>query len=301
MGCSDSATAPKLAPRQQRVPVEACYQTDLDLRKLKASSVRNLATCLNGTEGAIQPYVDFLEKSISDDDLKVLLDVYNKHLVKESRFRKVFDFIDLMNKQRLSDDFYKNISYLTQTRSLQTLLPVLAVIYQAEESGERPIDAINEYLRVFIEREEINGAMISLAKLIGSGRSRWATYMGARFFNNYPNTVDKVVDDVSEGIYQSIQSNGWQEFLLLLTDPIVHPVILRMLEEDKGVAKYGAFLKELFRKKNQVSSFQSLITLSRAANAPTPCWEDEALSENLFGAIFDKVANISEQADSTLR
>ncbi len=288
-GCSKDASAPKLAPRQQRVPVEACYKTDLDLRQLKTSSVRNLITCLNGNEGAIQPYADFLEKSVSDKDLKVLLDIYNKHLVKESRFRKVFDFLDLINKQGMSQDFYKDISYLTQVRSLQTLLPVLAILYQAEESGDRPIDAISEYLRVFIEKEEINRALVSIAKLMGSGRSRWATYMAVTLSSTYPNGVDVVVDDISDGIYQSIQTNGWQEFLLLVTDPILHPIVLQILKNEDGVAKYGSFLKRIYKNENNSNAFESLVELSRGASAPTECWDANVTANDLFGTIFDKL------------
>ncbi|MCB0348819.1 MAG: hypothetical protein KDD37_08280, partial [Bdellovibrionales bacterium] len=272
------------------MPVEACYKTDLDLRKLKASSVRNLVECLNGNEGAIQPYADFMQKSVTDEDLKVLLDIYNKHLVKESRFRKVFDFIDRLNKQGLSEDFYRDISYLAQTRSLQTMLPVLSVLYQQEDSGGRPIDAINEYLRVFIEKEEINRALISAANLLGSGRSRWATHMAATVATNYPNAVDTVVDDISDGIYQSIQTNGWQEFLLLATDPIVHPIMLQLLESEDGITKYGAFLKRIFKPEGNKNPFESLVELSRGASAPTQCWEDSVTADNLFDVVFDKLA-----------
>ena len=300
--CSSDVSPPKLN-RPLGIPYEACNNSDLDLRHLTESAVRNFIDCINGPMGQVQAYKDFLDE-LSSKELEVLLRVYNTHMVNEARFKKGLSLYNKMLRGGEFDQMMQAFASMNDYGVLQKLIPLFKNLYGTNGGTTDPaVEALNQFLVKLIDRDKFTEGAFTVAKFMDNGRSRLITRLltSGSFLTDYDS--DRIVDELSNAFYFGVQTGGFKEISILLYDPINY----RLFQDAKnqtpgGTAGINAYLEYLALNSQTGSQLTDLVKLTRATNRSAQCFSQsgkEQQIDNLFAFGFEEVArrNLRSQED----
>lgn len=122
----------------------SCSNLQINTDVLSVTDLRLLADCLNGKEGRLAPF-KAINDSMTDDQLQVLVDVYNQDFRSNShQFNQALDLMLFADRQGLIQQFSEGLSQLIQTNWLQTLSPLAAKLLQKDTFQ-------NEYRELFLK------------------------------------------------------------------------------------------------------------------------------------------------------
>jgi hypothetical protein len=291
--CSSDVSPPKLN-RPLGIPYEACNNSDLDLRHLTESAVRNFIDCINGPMGQVQAYKNFLDE-LSSKELEVLLRVYNTHMVNEARFKKGLSLYHKMLRGGEFDQMMQAFASMNDYGVLQKLIPLFKNLYGTNGGTTDPaVEALNQFLVKLIDRDQFTEGAFTVAKFMDNGRSRLITKLLTRgsFLSDY--NSDRIVDELSNAFYFGVQTGGFKEISILLYDPMNY----RLFQDAKrqspgGTAGINAYLEYLALNSQTGPQLTDLVKLTRATNRSAQCFTQsgkEQQIDNLFAFGFEEVA-----------
>lgn len=290
--CSNDVKAPTLN-RPQDTPYAACTEVNLDLQKLTESSVRTFVDCLNGTEGRIQAYKDLLD-ALDAEEIKVLLHIYNTHMVDQARFKKALELYNQMLIDGQFDKMMRAFAAMADTGVLRNIIPLFKNLYGTEDGLSDPaIESLNQFLVKLIERDQLNDSIITLAKFMDNGRSHLITKMIS--MGSYLPGYDrkKIVEDLSNAIYYGIQTGGFKEIAILLYDPTNFQMFKDVMAQSPGgLAGINSYFEYLSLNSTRSSQLTDLSQLTRATNVSADCFTnsgDPQRIDNLFHLGFEEV------------
>ena len=282
IACNPKVQAPQLN-RAQQIAIDSCAGVGIDLRQLTKQSVRSFVDCINGSDGRAQAYQDLLH-AMPDADLEVLLQIYNRHMVHEGRFKKALQVYDQMQARGYLPQFLSAFAALIEAGVHRDLLPLLKDLYAAEGLQQRPaIEALNQLITSSIRKDDWTPLLLSLARFMDSGRARFLVRQMALADAMRPGySSDRLVEDFSNALYYGIQSGGFKELSILLYDPVNLPMFRHMFTQTEGgLAGLNAYLEYLSSDANQNSLLQQLSTLTRALDQGMSCFASSGQSQNL--------------------
>ena len=274
--------------------LEFCSEVDIDLRKLSTQAVRSFVDCLNGDENRVAAYKLFLDET-SEEDLETLLGVYNRHMVNEARFKKALELYNHMQVSGNFDKFMRAFAALAEYDILQDFLPLLKELYEIDDATSEPaILALNDFIIQLILDDDLEGAVFALTKFLDSGRARLlAKLLAVNSGSVVGMDSDKVVDDFANAIYYGIQTGGFNEFSLILYDPVNYQLLKDLFTfTPGGLAGINSYLEYLSIDEDSGNRLNQLTKLTRATNRSVMCFEKsgEAIQiDNLFKLGFEEL------------
>lgn len=290
--CNPEVKAPVLN-RPQDTPYAACTNTNLDLRKLTEDSVRSFVDCLNGTEGRIQAYKDLVDE-LEADELKVLLHIYNTHMVNEARFKKGLELYHKMLIGGQFDSMMSAFAAMSDAGVLRTLLPLFKNLYATQEGKSDPaIESLNKFIVKLIERDQFNDSLITLAKLMDNGRINLVTKFIS--MGSYLPGFDskKIVEDLSNALYYGIETGGFKEISILMYDPTNYQMFKDVIAiTPGGLPGVNSYFEYLALNSVSGDLLSDLSQLTRATNVSADCFTqsgDPQRLDNLFVLGFEEV------------
>ncbi|MEC9283746.1 MAG: hypothetical protein VX642_13625 [Bdellovibrionota bacterium] len=274
--------------------LEFCSEVDIDLRNLSTTAVRAFVDCLNGDEERVAAYKLFLDET-SEEDLEILLSIYNRHMVNESRFKKALELYNHMQVSGNFDKFMQAFATLAEYDILQDFLPLLKELYEISDATAEPaILALNDFIIQLIIEDDLEGAIFSFTKFLDSGRARLlAKLLAVNGSSLIGMDSDKIIDDFANAIYYGIQTGGFNEFSLILYDPVNYQLLKDLFAfTPGGLAGINSYLEYLSIDQDSENRLDQLTKLTRATNRPVKCFENSGefiQIDNLFKLGFEEL------------
>jgi hypothetical protein len=185
-----------------------------------------MLNCLNGPNNALGPYRDAVDK-MSDDDLGLALEIFNKHFFSNSERRnQVFDLIRKLHQTGELKAFLNSIAATSD--SFVTLAPLLA---EAFESDRAHFDNFASYFLTTVDQNKVTPILMAVANYFGGSHSQtFASLLSLPPPQVHPLNLDQTVDLVADILNSSLEDGSltrllraWQDPSLLLSS-LAHPL-----------------------------------------------------------------------------
>lgn len=281
LSCSPKNEAPTFNNPYGEIDTQACRQANLNLQTLDPEGVRGLATCLNGTNNAIKPFKDFLDH-IETSDLEVLLSIYNKHVTGEAlRLNKILDVVDRMRSKGFFKPFMRDLQVLTETGTLQALLPVVSRLMESENKKQdvnQNIKILSRFMASAIEKNLIGPTIVAAADVFGGLRARVLAILLSEANPNSIYSSEQIVDMFSKILLSSFDDNTFHAALTHSTDPKFLQVFRANSEKTiEDFSDLFTFLPEINNSMVTAKGnrMERLTRVVRGADRPMKCYKKD--------------------------
>jgi len=170
-GCSSQVEPPSINNNAFRtIDYELCRNASFEFKNQTPKRLRTLFECVNGEDHIIQPYVDLIN-SISDDDLKVYIESFDRHL--SPYLNQAVDVMNRMQERGLLRELSHNISIAVDSGLVSSAVELWRKIYGENENLSPDAMKFQEFVSELIERDRLRGALRSWAGLFDNSNT-WA-------------------------------------------------------------------------------------------------------------------------------
>lgn len=229
-GCTTSVEPPGSSSNAFRtINYNLCKEASFKFKKQTPKSLRSLIECVNGQDGVIQPYLDFVNAT-SDEDLKVYIDSFDEHF--SPYLNQALDLMNRMQDRGLLRELSKNISVIVESGMARSGLELWRKSYGNNGEISDEALAFNSFLRELIETDQLKGALRGWAGLFDNSNAWALAYLLSRQTDDPKLASAKVADILANTIDGMIVNGDLNSVLIYASDRLLHKNLKELTAAD---------------------------------------------------------------------
>lgn len=301
LGCTPKVEPPSFQTPPMEVNFQGCREANLAFNHLNPQDLRKLVTCLNGRNQAVQPFQNLVE-SISDEDLSVILEVYNSHFA-GARLDQLIAQLDTFLRQDNLKAFLKSTGILIDSEVPQNLVPLLvAFIGRKSQTISSSEQALYDFIAQTLRAGEGPGLISSAAHMFGGTQGQVLAYLLSHPQSGSLLSQDQVIDKLSDAFIEAYDDGKLHSALTHISD--IKVLSSAQNASSQQITYLSTFVNYLASGAvhGKARRLDQMGKLGAYSSKPLVCYrnssKDLRIKENLFDLLVDEVSDL--QTDQQL-